>query len=233
MIILSWNILASEYIEKQYYKNINNTILFNNRSNKIYDILLLVNADVILLQEVMPEEYRKILKIFSDYHISPLNSLTWYGIKGESGNVSLFKKSMFKRVKHNLLDFGIYSKCIYKNKLIHIINLHLDDESKRKRYEQINSLHPIILKEKICIIGGDFNHSYKKNSRLYKIDKFMVHNFCISYMDNKRMNVDNILTKGFIDNIDNCENYHGSLKNEIKYYGSDHLPIFTNVKIKK
>ena len=57
--VLSWNILAVEFVKKSYYPmlDINSTTNRNARIKKIVKRLLEENADIILLQEVMNNEF--------------------------------------------------------------------------------------------------------------------------------------------------------------------------------
>jgi len=230
--ILTWNILASEWIDENTYKMVNKKILYNNkeRFQKIINYILDADADIILLQEVMPYEYNKIQELLEEkYNISILCEINWYNIKTKSGNVSLFKKKLFRKnnLQHYELDFGIYTKCIYKKKVCAIFNIHLDDISIRKRYKQIDSLKPIINSTSNCIISGDFNHRYNKNTTFYKIPHFTIHNKkCPSYYIERKMTIDNILSKGFkILPKSTCPLYPENIEHGFIKYGSDHLPI--------
>ena len=66
--VISWNILASEWIMKKDYPDIKKFELFNSkkRIKTILDKLKTYNADIIVLQEVMPDEYKIIQKHFKD-----------------------------------------------------------------------------------------------------------------------------------------------------------------------
>ena len=59
MKIISWNILANEFIKKADYPMIKGKMLFNRkgRLTQITSILQNVNADVMLLQEVMEDQF--------------------------------------------------------------------------------------------------------------------------------------------------------------------------------
>ena len=73
MKILTWNILASEWIKKSYYPNTNEDIIFDNKSRfeQIIKIIDEYDADVIMLQEVMKIEYSLLKKRLNKiYNIS-------------------------------------------------------------------------------------------------------------------------------------------------------------------
>ena len=55
MKILTWNILASEWIKQSYYPKVDKSVVFNRKSRfaQICKILNEYDADIIMLQEVM------------------------------------------------------------------------------------------------------------------------------------------------------------------------------------
>ena len=237
MIILTWNILASEWIKKSYYPNIKETTLFDHsaRFAKIHNKIEHTEPDVILLQEVMPKEYNKLVSKFKDrYFISEIKQIEWqYNKNSASGNVTCLRRSMFpyEYILHVPLEYGIYTQCIYNGCKCDIFNIHLDDLSCSKRYKQWDEIHSIIRKQNcINIIGGDFNHQYKENSRIYQVPGFTAHNLCPSYYIGRKLNIDNILTRG-LKKLTNgkCQLYPTNVEDGFRTYGSDHLPIIVNV----
>ena len=74
MKVLSWNILANEYIKKQYYPQVKEELLIReDRFKLISSKLKEINADIILLQEVMSAEYKNLKELLSHkYFISKL-----------------------------------------------------------------------------------------------------------------------------------------------------------------
>lgn len=255
--VVSWNILASEWITKNNYPDINKTILFNHkqRIKTIIHKLKNYNSDIILLQEVMPDEYKVIQKHFKDeYNITPIKPIKWSykntnTNKNESGNVILMRKTNYNNIKIYDMDFCEFcdfcsiAQCnhIETNKLITIYNIHLDDMSSTKRNNQIKKL--LEFDNEInkshnsstpspSIIGGDFNQNYNATSKLYSIPKFIVHNLCNTYyLDKKKINIDNILTKGFkIDKTDSkCVKLEDDNEDIFKKIGSDHISIVAKI----
>jgi endonuclease/exonuclease/phosphatase family metal-dependent hydrolase len=223
MKIVTWNILANEWIDKKYYKNINSDILFDRltRFKNIFKIISKLDADVILLQEVMKLEYNKLVDLLgSNFYISKIIKI-W---GGESGSVSLFKKSMFTNIVHFPLKFGLYSICDGYN----FFNIHLDDISIKKRYDQMYELNMLTINKSKCIIGGDFNHKYSAKSPFYKLKNFKVTNKTQqTYYINRKINIDNILIKGlrykFISHV---------YPFDMNVIGSDHLPLLTVIDYK-
>ena len=237
MIILTWNILASEWIKKSHYPGVDESVLFDYaaRFSKISKKIQSINPDIILLQEVMPREYNKLVSLLKDeYFISELKTITWQYNKGsESGNVTFLRRSMFpyKSILHIPLEYGIYTQCVSNNQNYDIFNIHLDDQSCAKRHKQWGEIHSITRKRNcVNIIGGDFNHQYKSNSKIYKVPGFTAHNTCPSYYIERKMNIDNILTRGLKKMVGGaCPLYPTNIEDGFKDYGSDHLPVVTNV----
>ena len=246
MKILTWNILAAEWIKKSYYPNVKEKVLFDRKSRlkRIMERIVEENPDILLLQEVMALEYKTLTaKLQDNYYISLLSPVNWAKkasiaveeITSESGNVTFLKKSVFspkKDIHHATLpmDFGVYSTAVYKNKRIHIFNIHLNDLSSQKRHKQMNIIRPFLASQKCCIIAGDFNQEYKPTSKLYSIPGFVVHNVCPTYYVEKTMNIDNILTKGFTPvKKEKCNVVPLNVETGLKLYGSDHLPVYLDI----
>jgi endonuclease/exonuclease/phosphatase family metal-dependent hydrolase len=250
MKIISWNILAIEFVKKSYYPYIDINLI-NNRKRRIKQIVSLLqeeNPDIILLQEVMPFELDFLKsKLEHHYIVSDLCKIDWaYYKNSESGNVTIFKKDIFSfessnNLIYNNLVFGLQTVLQIKktNKLLHIFNIHLNDEHSQTRNAQINSLRPLLLNAKYCILGGDFNQEYNKNSKLFKITNFITQNHHITYYIEDNMNIDNILTKGFDnddiykDKIDLSVSQRNISQQKIfEKIGSDHLPVITMQKLR-
>jgi len=240
--VVSWNILASEWITKNNYPDITTKLLFNNkqRIKTIIEKLKNYNSDIILLQEVMPDEYKIIQKHFKgEYSVTPIQPIKWTykntnTNKNESGNVILLRNTNYSTIKIYAMDFCIIAQCIHieTNKVITIYNIHLDDMTSMKRNTQIKKLlefdNEINKTHTPSIIGGDFNQNYNPTSKLYSLPKFIVHNLCNTYyLDKKKINIDNILTRGFkIDKTDiKCEKLSDDNEDIFKKIGSDHISI--------
>jgi endonuclease/exonuclease/phosphatase family metal-dependent hydrolase len=162
--VITWNILASEWITKKDYPDIKQSELFNTikRIKTIIEKLKTYNADIILLQEVMPDEYKIINKIFKDeYYITEIQPIKWSyknndNHKSESGNVTLIKLTKYIPLKinkdkdidindypeHNIQHFCMFTQCrnIDNNKIINIYNIHFDDLSSVKRNKQMTHI---------------------------------------------------------------------------------------------
>ena len=237
MRILSWNILASEWIKKSYYKDADHAMLFNRRQRftKITELIREVDADIVMLQEVMTQEHKKFIAQFEkDYIISGLNKIVWqYKSDSKSGNVTMVKRSMFgdHDVKQHSKDYGLYTQCIHNNIHYDVFNIHLDDLSRKKRYDQMEEACNTCRSNKcVNIIAGDFNQVCRAGSKFYDIAGFMVHNKCATYYNERNMNIDNILTRGTKKQIPSkCYASPTTFDEGIKLYGSDHLPVITDI----
>lgn len=246
--VVSWNILASEWIRTTDYPDIKTSLLFSiKRINKIIETLQNYNADIVFLQEVMPNEYKIIKKKFKDkYTITQIQPIKWSyknesHTKNESGNVILIRNTNYHTIKVSVMDFCIIVQCIHNetNKTITLYNIHLDDISSVKRNTQMQKLldfdNDINKKNKnaCCIIGGDFNQKYTLKSKLYSLPKFIVHNLCNTYYIDSKLNIDNILTRGFkVDKTNSkCVNVSTNNEDMFKKIGSDHISIIASLLI--
>ena len=249
MRIVSWNILSAEFIKKSDYPMITPKILFNRqqRLENIIRLLVNIDGDIVLLQEVMKAEYNKLLLHFhKKYHIIRGENINWYGKKSYSGNVIFLRKKMFfsgnsrnaEFLQANI-DFGLCVKCYVNNKPLTILNVHLDDLSHQKRVNEIKSIAEQ-LQDPSVILGGDFNQNYNKDTQLYKLIKqagfkSLIHD--PTYFIEKKMCIDNIMTKGFSTN---AQEYHSQVINyvgedifkQFVEYGSDHLPVVVDTEFK-
>lgn len=238
MKVLTWNILAAEWVKKSYYPGVDAAVIFDSKSrfDRICEILTEANADIIMLQEVMKREYQQLLLLFGDqYFISELKRMVWeYNTDSESGNVTFLKRSMFPKhtIYHYPREYGVYTQCLYKNKPCDIFNIHLDDQSPQKRYKQFDDLHAVSRKADCGhIIAGDFNHQYRKKCKLYNAPGFETHNLCPTYYIERKMNIDNILTRGFKKAPPSkCNWVPTRIEDGLKEYGSDHMPVIVEIE---
>lgn len=239
MKIVTWNTLASEWMKKSYYPDTGAGVLFNRKARfeQLIKILRECDADVIMLQEVMKKEYSLLKKLFAEvYIVSKLKKMNWYNKESESGNVTILRRSLFPaaEVMHEPHEYGLHTQCMYKGNMCDIFNIHLDDASIQTRYKQWNDLNSKCRPNCRVIVGGDFNHQYKKNSRLYNAPGFTAHNLCPTYYIERKMNIDNIMTKGFKKVQGNtCSWYPEKIEDGFHVYGSDHIPVFIELDLER
>jgi hypothetical protein len=232
--ILSWNILADEFIKKRYYPMIPSDVLLNRTERQIHIITILkhMDMDVMLLQEVMQGEYNALVQTFQKtHHLIKGKNIKWQGKQSSSGNVILLCKSLFKVKESIPLAFGVGVHCLYKNRPLLILNIHLDDVAKEKRLEQINALLPYFSANEQIIVGGDFNEHYTTTSELYKTAGLKIMNKKPTYFIEKKMCIDNILIKGIALKHQSAyvlDSYNGDVVKQFLTYGSDHLPVAVN-----
>jgi endonuclease/exonuclease/phosphatase family metal-dependent hydrolase len=238
MKLLSWNILADEFVKERYYPMIPPEIVLEReqRQKQISTLLTYIDADVMLLQEVMTAEYNLIVAAFKKtHHILRGKYIKWQQNPSHSGNVTLLRKAKFTLPTKPVIDlkFGLMVQCKNKAEPVLVINIHLDDLSPDKRVKQMEELLPLIQTHDKIIIGGDFNDNYcqAKPSGLYKILKnvgLSFYNEKPTYYVERPLCIDHILTKGltFINKEARVVNdFKKDIVKQYTAYGSDHLPI--------
>jgi endonuclease/exonuclease/phosphatase family metal-dependent hydrolase len=239
MKILSWNILANEFIKKRYYPMVPPEIVLNRKQRQIQILYTIkqMDMDVMLLQEVMQSEYNALTRSFQKTHyLLRGQNIKWQENKSYSGNVILLRKTLFAKPTIILLAFGVGVQCTYKNRPLFIFNIHLDDVSHPERIKQVSEIIPYFNASEQVIVGGDFNENYqaKNQSGLYKLLKtagLKIYNRQPTYYIERKMCIDNILTKGIElkhQTAHVVDDFGGDVVNQFITYGSDHLPVVVN-----
>lgn len=211
MKVLTWNILAEEWSDEKL------DIHRNERLDIILKTLKNINADIILLQEVMICEYNEIKKVFKkDYVISNIEKSHWPGLKGESGLMKLVKRDI---------------------KNIKVVNLHLDDKSKLRRKTQLSEIVEDLEIFKKVVIGGDFNENITSDdffNKLYRIgfksalNENDFYHGKTTYIFGKQVLIDNIFFKGLkMINTYVLDKKCGNYRCQLESIGSDHYPVIT------
>jgi endonuclease/exonuclease/phosphatase family metal-dependent hydrolase len=238
MKILSWNILADEFIKERYYPMIPPELLLKrqHRQKQILTLLKHIQTDVMLLQEVMPAEYKLLVAAFKKtHHILRGKYITWQQKPSHSGNVTLLSKELFTLSAKPITDlkFGLIVQCEYQSQPLLLINIHLDDVSQPKRLSQLEELVPLIQTHEKIIMGGDFNDNYNtdKPSAVYKLIKnsgLKIFNHKPTYYVGRPLCIDHILTKGLLFKNKTAQvvnDFKADIVQEYNVYGSDHLPV--------
>jgi endonuclease/exonuclease/phosphatase family metal-dependent hydrolase len=245
--ILSWNILADEFIQKRYYPMIPPELLTNRtqRQTQIQAFLTQMDMDVMLLQEVMQSEYNMLTNTFQKtHHLLRGKNIKWQTKQSHSFNVILLRKSLFALPARPLitLPFGLGVQCFFhkqnQNKPLSLIifNIHLDDLAQPERLKQMKELLPYFNTNESVIVGGDFNENYnaKAMSELYQSIKsagLKILNPKPTYYIERKMCIDNILIKGLTLKHQTAyvlDDFSGDRVKQFITYGSDHLPVAVN-----
>jgi endonuclease/exonuclease/phosphatase family metal-dependent hydrolase len=221
MKVLSWNVLADEWVKKSYYPTVKDLRLLDPEHRLPIQVKILKeeDADIILLQEVMPETYARLSRMFrKTHHISSLCLRHWSKTRPSvSGHMTLVRRTLCKDIREKELSFG---QRVQAGTLV-LYNIHLDDKSYALRRRQLNS---IPLDEPYAIVGGDFNQMYKN-----PIPGFIQHNDCTTYFVEKYMDIDNIITKGIKKGKMCCKSIPISVSEGLLRYGSDHIPVILDI----
>ena len=235
--ILSWNILADEFIKKRYYPMIPSDVLLNRKERQEHILTTLTHADtdVMLLQEVMQSEYNALSHAFiKTHHLIRGKNIKWQGKQSYSFNVILLRKALIIQPKSIPLNSGVGVECVYQNQPLLIFNIHLDDISHADRMNQVSELLPYVKQAASMIVGGDFNENYQPKNELYQVLKnegLKVYNQKPTYFIERKMCIDNILIKGLDMNHTSAHvlnPFQGDRVKQFITYGSDHLPVVVN-----
>jgi endonuclease/exonuclease/phosphatase family metal-dependent hydrolase len=188
------------------------------------------------------------LCILSKYPITKANALLFENFS----NIPFFLKWLFSQ--HGALECTIS----LNDKLIKVINLHLDPWSKSRRYRQINEIKNQFLSEKniALVLGGDFNtlsiDKLKTNKYDFQEAPFFINKKEINIKHEKTFEV--ISSLSFSEsNLDNKNAYtYPSIDPKVKldyifagyrakiingyvykkaFLASDHLPIVADIQI--
>jgi len=225
MKILSWNILAEEFIDRKYYPDIPDYILFNReyRISRIVGIIKEQKPDIICLQEVMHKELNSLKSEIHGYNFYKSRVIKWVyddvQMRSTSFNVILIRKKY--RVKEIIeLPTGIGIRI----QDILILSIHLHDIDQSKRNLEMKELLSICKEYQQVIICGDFNQEN------INVRGYITWNTDPTYIDEtEEVCIDNILTKGIHSNNEcNIIHNNGSQYSNLMQNGSDHLPVVLN-----
>ena len=247
MKIVSWNILADEFINVADYPGVPVNLL-KNREQRLKSIKKVIaiyaaDADLLLLQEVMPEEADAISRLLRATHTPFVGPpIVWDGDNTSvSRNVTLVKDGFFTSTPDCVAVDGAW---IITGDDIAIANVHLNAEEPcqgdhasdavQYRTKQIEKILMKLSVYRRAIIGGDFNQHYDDDCPLYKkmtLDGFTCHIRDPTYtVDPVPICIDQIATRGWP-----ARQYGGVISQGtsfitfLVYHGSDHHPVFVGV----
>jgi len=223
MKIVTWNILANEFIEPGSLPRFNS----KERFNQIRKVLQQIDADIIFLQEVIVPEFRHLIP--PSYVIFQGKNIKWYNRESQSSNIILIRKGMFNFNRRDVQTYHFPFGIGIRLKSMWLLNVHLDDLSYTKRIQQAKQLLPLIQSEKQIILGGDFNQNYKSTSHLYKLltdAGLKIYMKNPTYFLDGKMSIDHLMTKNLPTGVVlPVDSYEGNFLKQFQIYGSDHLPV--------
>ena len=244
MRVLTWNILASEWVNPIDYPDVESTLLnATRRSNCIISHLkhysLHSAFDIIALQEVMPAMHARLVKTFKDnYYVTPIKRIGWGRQRkaGKSGNVIMLRllpndnanRNRIKTLEYLGEDFA--QCCVIDDHFL-VCNVHLDADATLRR-QQMGKLADIVHGYPQAIVLGDFNEDYATHRDFYAMvpECHVINNRPFpSYFGQEPANVDNILTKGLrLSGFapwffpESYKPYPRTMVDELKRLGTDH-----------
>jgi endonuclease/exonuclease/phosphatase family metal-dependent hydrolase len=275
---MSWNILADIWADPQYYHPHVHHLLDwkNTRQYKIMKHIQHYKPDILCLQEVsepMYHDLQKNHKLQSIYHMSNLHTHQSHHWKQESvkksipnGQLTLWNPNIWQ-IKNqtqlplakngNEMSMVLLQHIHYTKKTLLVFNIHLEDEKKKIRMKQINSIQKWI---HLCtpyvdhiLIAGDWNENVLVSSHFLSNQKWwMRHGFNMQpYFNtsnyNKTIGSDwcSQLPNGWIDFIfishakiqyikillssSSSSSSFQCQKKTLKQLGTDHHPIIIKV----
>jgi hypothetical protein len=184
--LLSWNLIASPF------NNATSLIHDNdNRLSKIIKVIHKEGADVVLLQDVMKDEYKELKHEFPQYDASVLQKSFWNKKNNNTDEIDIGLVEMVNKNSFNSIIFK--NNIVYlrkENVSMKIGNIQLDDASSIKRLKQLNDMLLKMSDVSHSIIAGNFNTDIQ-------IDNY---NKCIYdpiYLIEKKSTFDNMFYVGF------------------------------------
>jgi mRNA deadenylase 3'-5' endonuclease subunit Ccr4 len=253
--VLSWNILAQQYLKVEEYKHLEEKekdflLIWPNRLKVILDILHKTKADIIFLQEVtlatFVEDFTPLFTNFN--YIVHINNKHR---RNTMGNAILFRKDMFTLIESHSRTKALHAKLSFSqskdniNAVICLSNVHLTARiraGESARMKEIVSATSIWLEEDNVIIGGDFNEEFQ--NPLGIATTLLQHGYKIPSYTEKDMSCctattvfrpDHILSKGNIIKVVELPMILPLLDFPIPTLDipSDHLPIIQDLCLQK
>lgn len=163
-IVMSWNILAQEYVRREEYPQDEKTSPeWEDRLHIIHNIIVGIKPDILLLQEVTLDTFEEdFLPLFSyyDYVIHRKDKKR----KNFIGNAILWRKDIIQLVKQESKTRSIHAKLNIDGKLLCISNVHFSAGVTRKEAERIKEVISCLgvwQGEDNVLVGGDYNDDFR------------------------------------------------------------------------
>jgi endonuclease/exonuclease/phosphatase family metal-dependent hydrolase len=241
MKILTWNLCASEFLVDDVSTTVapEQVVHALDREARCLRMLAVLkthlDADVLLLQEVMPEECKRICAMFPSHSATVGPRLQWYGSnQWSSSNLTLIRKPLANDT-HAAFDASVFTGQPYyitdgaqintsTDNSYAIVNVHLNDRHAIMRLDLLERMLKMTDRFKTCIIGGDFNEACVESSQL--TTALAAHGFkplcnadTITYIGNDgHDSIDQIAVRGYADTFNvQCSDYSDGR------FTSDHL----------
>ena len=243
MKIVTWNLCANEFLVDDVSTTVPPHQVADALDREARCLRMLaalethLDADVLFLQEVMPDECKRICAMFQHHSATVGPSLSWYGSnQWRSSNVTLIRKPLANEdVVRTALDGSVFTERWYHvidgaqintstDDSYAIANVHLDDRQPTLRLRQLHGILNMTAKFRTCIIGGDFNEACRESSELNAA--LAAHGFktlcsadTITYTGSDgHDSIDQIAVRGYDRAFDlQCRDYNAA------HFTSDHL----------
>lgn len=245
MKVVTWNILADQYIDFENlqvdYPTISaKSLSLDVRLPKILRWIRKSKGDIILLQEVTPPVRKALIEAFDErYWVGPLATHRGHEPNGtSSGTLSLVSRQIFPEEPKYETKFFAGSQSAtgitYLPNLV-LINVHFDWlVAERRKREARGVLRFVRTVHGPIIIGGDFNtgddslhrkfHAFVSGVRKHG-STFLCENPMIDYIYVRDAKV---TSQGSIRN-DPVKNRSKCFQNTLDKYGSDHYIVSTDI----
>ena len=248
MRVVTWNILADQYIDfdelQRDYPTISaKSLSLDVRLPKILHWIQKSKADIILLQEVTPETRKALVHTFDkNYWVGPISTHRSPEPNGtSSGTLTLVSRRIYTEEPEYETRFFAGSQSAtgitYLPNLA-IVNVHFDWQiAERRKREARGVLRFARTIRDPIIIGGDFNtdddslhrkfHSFVSGVRKQG-STFLCENPMIDHIYVRKAK---ITSKGSILN-DPVNNRSNCFQKTLSKYGSDHYMVATTIDLK-
>ena len=242
MLVITWNILSKEWLNRGDFKERDKGYLRNKyREGKIKRILKRYKYDIMMLQEVDRESYKFVGKeLGSDYWISKLMVIKWEeDINKKTGNVIMVRRSKIKGevIKERRVELGGGKRVLlvsYGDRVY--INLHLTLKSSKLRMDHVRYIMDKLDKEYKgyrVVMGGDFNNDIMLDKRMHKYIlkggyKSVLRRMRPTYIHEGVM-IDNIYERGYKKREGWVYDEWNGRDKDFKNLGSDHYPVISRI----
>jgi len=256
--LLSFNVLAPVWIDNTLRKSVEHKtehLHKTTRINKHIELLKKLKPDIVFFQEITPSMLKTIKNTLPEYHVPGCFIRTYWENPdtktkyAANGNAIIWKKGLFKgsaKCTDVILDkksgnhAAMVTGVMQNGKLVKLLSIHLEWNDPIKASRQFRRIFKngiVKSANKRVVIAGDFNMG-DHNTKSYPIISDITHHSFDDvlngaqthpFTDLEYKSVSHILIK----NAKVSQKGVGTAKNVkqcIQKFGSDHFPIFTDIK---